>query len=180
MIMHVVHWASILPLALLIAYRHRGQSLPASYWLVASGFFVSFVADIVAFNLYGNVTWVVTYFYPVIQLGLFALACDSILLAVVLVSSLSLIRPLDIDGPEIIVRTLGSIAIVCLARSGPWAHIMLVYCGLGTLFYLLFSTQIHDRATFMLYWYPYQACRLAAFAMFIRKAFLLQKREVPA
>jgi hypothetical protein len=155
-----------------------GRRYPSSYWLIALGFFVSFLGDMIALNLSGDITWVVTHFYPPLQLGLFALALGSIKVPIALLALTAF--PFGLDRPEILITTLGSVAVIYLARQGPWLLIMLVYCGAGTLFYLGFSSETDNVQRFMEYWYPYQGARLIAFGLFVRQAVLLTRnREVP-
>ena len=119
----------------------------------------------------------ITHYYRPVQLGLFALALGSIKLPIALLLFAAL--PGTLERPEIVLTTLGSVGVVYLARTSPWAPTLIVYCGVGTLFYLGFSGETGNYERFMLYWYPYQIARLTAFALFVRQAVLLTRSQGP-
>lgn len=157
---YVTHWSALVPLLYLL-YKGDAQ---ARYWLVALGFSVSFFADALVYFV-PQVNWAVTHFYPPLQLGLFALACGSVLVPSLL--TLGAFMPTGLDRPEVVWTTLGSVMVLQLARSEPFALSLYIYCGAATVFYLLLSSR---DANFMTWWYGYQSCRIAAFMLFIRSA----------
>lgn len=178
MIYQLSHWSALIPICSLLLLKSTGRDCAPAYWLIAAGFFVSFLGDIVALTLGGDWRWAVTHFYPALQLGLFALALGSIKVPIALLALTAF--PFGLDRPEILITTLGSVAVIYLARQGPWFLVMIVYCGAGTLFYLGFSAETDNVQRFMEYWYPYQGARLIAFGLFVRQAMLLTRnREVP-
>lgn len=160
----VAHYASLAPL-LLILWRPRRD---LSYWLVALAFATSHIADTVA--EWSGGSWSVTRFYVPVQLALFALAftrrrdlVGAVFLAVAVMSFAG-------TGPDMIVRGVGSLVVLWLAKDHALSWSIFAYLGVGTVLYLGMVAQIDDVPVFMRWWYPYQGARLAAVALFIRAA----------
>lgn len=159
----LAHWSALVPLAYLLAFRRDAR--PA-YWLLAFGFAISYFAEAVLL-IWPQVNWGVTHFYPPVQLGLFAIACGSVVIPILLAGMAAV--PTALERPEVVVTALGSVMVVWQARRQVFAPVLYVYAGVGTVFYLLLSTEL-GTGRFMWFWYPYQMSRLVAFGLFVRYA----------
>lgn len=157
----IAHWSALVPLAWLVWLGHRGKTVPIAYWLIAAGFGISFVADLV--TLWTTWNWAVGHFYRPVQLGLFILATGAVFPAILLVAISSV--PFGLERPEVLVTALGSTIVVYLTHQKLYGLSLALYCGVGTIFYLLMSTEL-STGRFMWFWYPYQGCRLSAFGAF--------------
>ena len=157
----ISHWSALVPLAWLVWLGHRGKAVPRAYWLIAAGFGVSFVWDIATLLTRGSWAW--SHIFAPAQLGLFALACGSVFVPILLVALASV--PFGLERPEVLVTALGSTIVVYLTHQKIYGLSLALYCGVGTIFYLLMSTEL-STGRFMWFWYPYQGCRLSAFGAF--------------
>lgn len=164
----VAHYSALVPLLALLLFK---RDAPATYWLVALGFSVSWFADSAADLLGGSM--VVTRYYPAVQLGLFGMAFRAYWLPLAVVG-LALIVPTPASGPEFIVTAFGSVAVLWLAVSHDLRWSMLAYCGAASAFYIAFATEV-ATGKFMMLWYPYQVSRLAGFGLFLGSAFKLRE-----
>ena len=157
-------WVALAPLVGLIAFR-RGA--PPAYWLVALGFSVSFFAD--AGNILLGGSWVLTYIYPALQFGLFALAFGSRLIwALVALAGVQVVAT-PLSGPDMIVTAIGSVGALWAAHGHALFPTVVAYCFVATALYLVLVTELW-RPGYMPLWYSYQAARLVAFALFGRAA----------
>lgn len=155
-----LHYASIAPLLLLLAFR---RDVGAAYWFVALGFAVSFFMDMTD-------SWAVSHVLPAIQLGFFAWAFGAAWVMPVLVTLAAVqIIGTDLSGPDIYVTLVGSMLVVHAAVGHPLLPAMLAYCGVATILYVLMVGELF-RPAFMPLWYGYQGSRLLAFGLFIGAA----------
>lgn len=161
-----LHLAALVPaLALLL----RGPTkLPSAYLLLALAFAVSWAGDSLGWFLGGS--WAAAmYVWVPVQVGLVLLAVvdkegrRNMLVYVALAAVFSAF--ISYPDPEVLVITLGSTAIVLLAKGDLRAPLYL-YFGVGTLLYLMMVS-----GEFMAYWYGYQTARLGAFAVFAALVF---------
>lgn len=158
--MEPLHVAALIPAFALVA---RGPvRLPGAFMLLALAFAASWVSDSVSFFL-GN-SWAGDYIVVPVQIGLVLMAVtEHRLLALGLLACLALLSAaLTFPGPEVLVMTVGSGAIVLLVK-GSLSWPVWLYFGLGTALYLLMV----GSGDFGTYWYGYQVCRLGAFATFV-------------
>lgn len=149
--MQVAHWSALLPLAVLLVVRPQ----KAGYWLVATGFAVSFIADIVALQVPDP--WAVTEWFPAGQLALIGSGLGSAL------APLAVAMLLILPVPSVAVLVLGSIAVLIVSRGHELQPTMLAYCFAGTVFFMLFAEH-----RIMPWWYGYQGSRLLAYGLFTR------------
>lgn len=166
----VGHYGALVPLAYLALFRRRA---PLAYWLVAFGFAVSFAADALSHALGGS--WLPNHYYPVLQFGLFAWAFAGAFLASVF-AGVGAVLAVALPGPDVLVRTIGSLLVLVWSRGHALAPTVVAYAGVGTVLYLLMVRDMEPEA-FMRFWWPYQTCRLAAFGLFVRAAW--RQKEVP-
>lgn len=150
-----------MPLAYLLIFRRDARP---EFWLVALGFMVSWFAD--AVNLFLDpAPWVVTHYYPALQLGMFGMAFGVWWSPMVLIGGAMLI-PIGME-PEMIVTALGSVLILTYAeiRGGPLRAPIWAYCFVATIFYVLMGVWMT-----MGMWWGYQVSRMLAFVLFLRAA----------
>lgn len=164
--LEALHLAALVPaLALLL----RGPTkLPTAYLFLALAFAVSWAGDSLGWFL-GESWAVAMYVWVPVQVGLVLLALvdkrdRSKMLALVLCAAM-VSAAVSYPDPEVLVITLGSTAIVLLAKGNLRAPLYL-YFGVGTLLYLMMVS-----GEFMTYWYGYQAARLGAFVVFAALVF---------
>ncbi|KKM08187.1 hypothetical protein LCGC14_1726370 [marine sediment metagenome] len=160
-----LHMAALVPALALVV---RGPSaLASSYLLVALAFGVSWVGDSVAWALGGS--WAALYMWVPVQVGLVLLALvdgwDRPKLLALVLCAAALSAAVSYPDPEVLVITMGSTAIVLLAKGDLRAPLYL-YFGVGTLLYLMMVS-----GEFMTYWYGYQASRVGAFVVFAALVF---------
>lgn len=157
----VAHWSALVPILVLLAFK---RDAPARYWLVAFGFLASWFADSLALELGGS--WAISYILPGVQLGFFAGALGYWLaMPAMLVALGAETLTMTAAVPETAVTTLGSAAVVWWARDTDMGLTLAVYCGLGTVLYLLMVTEFF-RPAFTPIWITYQGARLLAFTLF--------------
>ena len=160
-----LHWSALVPLIYLLAFK---RSAPRAYWWLALGFSVSVFAGVVQVAFL-DLNWRITHFYPLLQFALFAGAASYVGGLIVLLAGTPMVVMgwvYAFDVPELVFAGVGSALVISIASREPWSKIMLVYCGVGTLFYLALATEI-DNGLFYWLWTPYQICRLVAFGLFI-------------
>jgi hypothetical protein len=161
------HLLAFVPAAVLALFGSRD----GRHWMIAAAFALSAIADLVALNLTGTRTWAVYYALSPAQFGLVLWALGRPSLGALLVGlSIGQAVTADFAGPDIVGTVAGSVFVLVVAKdTRMWAP-MLVYCGFGTVFYLLMVARIDDYAAFMPWWAAYQASRLTAFGLFGRAA----------
>lgn len=167
-LLEALHYAAALPLLAALLWRPR---LPAAPLLVAAGFGVSVLGDLVA-ELVGG-SFAASYFWLPVQMGLVLAAFPPdnrlrvLWASVVFVAAGGLAAAswrLTAPGPDVLVSLAGSVAIVAAVR-GPLRLSAYLYFGVVTVCYLLFVQRIGDgweRA-----WALYQAARVGAFLAFV-------------
>lgn len=160
-VLEALHYAAAIPLIALVLFW---RDAPAQWWVVAFAFAVSWFADYLAGMMGGS--FLVTHYYPAIQFGAFAFAFG-VSLGPSLMIALSIMLPVT-SGPEIAVTAVGSVLVLSFAK-GKLAPSIWAYCFFGTLFYLMLATEV-ATGQFMVFWWPYQACRVAAFGLFLGAA----------
>ena len=162
----VAHYSPLVTLVGL-ALITRKHEVPGHYWLIVAAFLVSTFTDTI--RVVTEVPWVLTAFYPSVQLGLLGLAFGANWIPLVLLAlSLPVIMfGIPTQGPELLVTTLGSAAVLWISRSSSLRSSMWAYCGGATAFYLLLALSRE-----MWVGYSYHGCRLLAFALFLRAAYL--------
>lgn len=146
-----------------------GRGLPRAYWLVAAAFACSWVGDTLSHRWD---MWDVTYWWLPVQIGLVLLAMTFTLrrraLVVFGVPMVALAAShLTVNGADVVLTVTGSGAILSLADGPLWQPLAL-YFGVGSVAYLLMVAEVFPA------WYPYQACRLLAFASFGRLVWRLR------
>lgn len=161
----VAHYGALAPVLFLLIFRREAS---IRYWLIALGFSVSWFADLATAALEGS--WAVGYAYPPLQLGLFGWAFGAPWLFFVLIVLAGVeVVATTLEGPEIIVRLVGALAVLYVSAGKELVWTMIVYCGIGTGLYLLMTSDIWSERYLGL-WYGYQSARLLAFGLFIREA----------
>lgn len=167
----VFHQAGLIPLVALIVLRLHGFKATPWYWGIAAAFSVSWVADSVAYLLIHNdkSSWIVSYFYPSIQLGIVYVLLLERRLAFFVLGGLGLlcISTLSqgpLDSPETSLRVSNGLFVAALAYQrkdlGLIRTSLIVYFGAGAIFQLAFPLLIENIDLFRLDWYAYQGCRM--------------------
>lgn len=161
----VAHHASLLPVLFLLAF---GRDLPARYWLVAIGWFISWFADSIG-DFIGGAWWGWYLLLPVqvwFMLAAFVGPSERVFYAVALALLVPVSIISDAPGPEILITFIGSIAILWVAR-GPLAIPLYIYFGLGTIAYASMIIAFQGGGDYLSPWRLYRDCRLLAFLTFI-------------
>lgn len=177
MTLWALHWSALVPLAYLVGFR---PDAPRGYWLVALGFSVSVFAGLVSLAWPG-LNWGITHFYPVVQFSLFAAAASPIGAAVMFAAGVPAVvfaLTQGMGSPEIVFTGMGSALVVMIVQRERWAPVLYLYCGLGTLLYLPFATEV-DNGLFWWFWWPYQAVRLTSFGALIAYVEREERRRGP-
>lgn len=163
MIYEIAHQIGLIPIALMLI---AGRGQPASHWLVAIAFAVSWLGDSAAQMLGGS--WAGTYAWLPVQFALVVSAFERrpielalVLWAVGLAGFGSWL--LSAPGPDWLLTVFGSVVVCVLARGAIGAPV-LAYFGAGTIAYCWMLTTMDTDI--MPAWLTYQACRLVAFGAF--------------
>ncbi len=162
MVFELAHQIGLVPI---LAMLVMGRKLPGMYWLVAVAFSVSWFADSLAHFSGGN--WVAWHLLLPVQIWLVLLAFidDRRAFAALALFMLAVLSwAWHGPGPDQLVITTGSIAILLVAR-GALAWPLYVYFGGGTVAYLVMTSGV--GGAMLPAWYCYQSCRLLSFIFFI-------------
>lgn len=171
---------SPLPIIALVALWPKAKPL---FWLVAVGFFTSLIPGDslqrldVALEL-SEGRWLNTYVWPPIQFAVFARAVvESTLIWWAVAAVLAAIATVQLSGPivgpELIATIVGMVVVVGFTLAGDGGSLdipILVYCGLGSVLWLLYAANYESYRVSTAWWYAYQVARFGAFALFIRSA----------
>lgn len=158
----------LIPL-LYLAVRRRAST---AEWLIAIGFSVSWFADFA-----GSIAphlWEAVCLYPAVQFSFFAVAAGAGLWFPVLMAAL-----VFAEIPWWLLLAVGSLGALVYAAGTRYGLLMLLYCGVGSLFHLGMIVSREDPAAFMTLWWPYQVTRLAAIVAFLALVHP-QRKAVPA
>lgn len=156
----LAHHSALVPLLALVISRAK---VPDCFWIFACAFTISWFADSAAWFFDGS--WTPLRYAVVIQTALFALAFNK---RVALGTAVAL-APFAVFLPdsEIATFVIGSALVLIFAR-GPMTVSAILYCGLGSLFWIPMLTSVGTE-NFMFFWYAYQATRIAAYIEFLRQ-----------
>lgn len=162
-ITEMTHQLALVPAATVLV---RGPTrMPPAFIYLAMAFAVSWVGDSLAGMMGGS--WAAFYGWVPVQiiLALFAVEVDRRKRWLAIPPIAALI-PLSIHfsfpGPEVLIMTLGSVALVVMAK-GPLRWPVLIYFGIGTALYV----PMVMGTDFMQFWYGYQASRLGSILVFV-------------
>lgn len=171
----IAHQMALVPLGWLALLYLRGVRPGTAWWLLASAFAVSWLADTWA-DIAPHEAWAASLVYPVSQAALIggvlmprrrdAWAFLALLVVVGIVGALKQ----EHDGPDLMLRAvafLGVFAIVWFRPELPaslrWC--LFVYFGLG---WVLWVYHVEDLRVAT--WYPYQVTRLFGLLLFCKAA----------
>lgn len=171
---------SPLPIIALVVFWPKAKPV---FWIVAAGFFTSLIPgdslqriDVTLELSEGR--WLNTYVWPPVQFAVFARAVvESTLMWWAVAAVLAAIATVQLSGPiagpELIATIVGMVVVVGFTFAGddgPLDVPILVYCGLGSVLWLLYAANYESYRVSTSWWYAYQVARVSAIALFIRAA----------
>ncbi len=176
----VFHWASIAPLAYLVMAWAGGRFNPWPYRLMAWGFGVSFISNLVSDLLPDHLSWAQSHFYPALQLSLFALALGAVEVPLVmLILMVVLLAYFPLSAPSAVLKVAGSTAVFAVLPYSEFAAVLLVYCGVGCFLWINMTGSIPDPPArtpeFMAWYYVFHTTLLVGIGMFVRQTIRLHR-----
>lgn len=175
----IAHWAPVLLVPLLWT-KDRVRVL------IVLSLLVSVIADS-AVDM-GVDTWLVTYIYPVFQLGLVAYALipskvfRNLFMAGILTASVLSFMQGPLDSPEVVVRVSGALLLTAIVwkqrQLGYMRSAIVVYFGIGSIFRAMFPLFMTDVTSFLVVWYGYQTSRLAGVGYLLASVFQRPRLKV--
>lgn len=169
----IAQWMALLPMAALLVLHCTGRARDLSWWLLASAFAVSWIADSLVLSWPPNARagWMIAAIYPAMQasiVGAVLIGRRTRAIGFAVVAHLAAFASIllhGVEGPEYASRILawGTIAVVAWRfwQLGALRTALLIYFGGGLVTWI-----VHTEWLVVATWWPYQGSRLVGLCWF--------------